>query len=80
MKNTLRYQSGFCNDFAREIFPGALSLTQKSPQKEPDSVYAEQLSGTGIHVLCTRTTGAPGHTEFAPTRCIMRLKKSNTAS
>jgi homogentisate 1,2-dioxygenase len=46
--NALRYQSGFCNDFASEALPGALPATQNSPQKAPYGLYAEQLSGTAF--------------------------------
>lgn len=46
--NTLRYQSGFCNDFASEALPGALPAAQNSPQKAPYGLYAEQLSGTAF--------------------------------
>ncbi|MGS0743349.1 homogentisate 1,2-dioxygenase [Glaciimonas sp. GG7] len=42
------YQSGFCNDFATEALPGALPLTQNSPQKVAYGLYAEQLSGTAF--------------------------------
>ncbi len=48
MKNTLLYQSGFCNDFASEALPGALPAAQNSPQKAPYGLYAEQLSGTAF--------------------------------
>ena len=51
MENTLRYQSGLCNDFASEALPGALPLTQNSPQKAPYGLYAEQLSGTAFTAL-----------------------------
>ncbi|MFC5474580.1 homogentisate 1,2-dioxygenase [Paraherbaspirillum soli] len=44
----LRYQSGFCNDFASESLPGALPPAQNSPQKAPYGLYAEQLSGTAF--------------------------------
>ncbi|MFJ2987643.1 homogentisate 1,2-dioxygenase [Collimonas sp. NPDC087041] len=48
MENTLRYQTGFCNNFASEALPGALPLAQNSPQKAPYGLYAEQLSGTAF--------------------------------
>ena len=48
MENTLRYQTGFCNDFASEALHGALPLAQNSPQKAPYGLYAEQLSGTAF--------------------------------
>ncbi|MEB0013434.1 homogentisate 1,2-dioxygenase [Glaciimonas sp. Gout2] len=44
----LRYQSGFCNDFATEALPGALPASQNSPQKVAYGLYAEQLSGTAF--------------------------------
>jgi homogentisate 1,2-dioxygenase len=43
---TLRYQSGFGNDFATEAIAGALPVGQNSPQKAPFGLYAEQLSGS----------------------------------
>ncbi|WP_183954877.1 homogentisate 1,2-dioxygenase [Sphingobium fontiphilum] len=39
---------GFANHFATEAVPGALPLTQNSPQKPPYGLYAEQLSGTAF--------------------------------
>ena len=44
----LRYQSGFCNDFATEALPGALPVGRNSPQVCPYGLYAEQLSGTAF--------------------------------
>jgi len=44
----MRYQSGFCNEFATEALPGALPVGQNSPQKCPYGLYAEQLSGTAF--------------------------------
>ena len=45
---TLRYQTGFGNEFATEALPGALPEHQNSPQKAPYGLYAEQLSGTAF--------------------------------
>jgi homogentisate 1,2-dioxygenase len=42
------YQSGFGNHFATEARPGALPVGQNSPQKVPQGLYAEQLSGTAF--------------------------------
>ncbi|MQQ99588.1 homogentisate 1,2-dioxygenase [Glaciimonas soli] len=47
-QSVLRYQSGFCNDFASEALPGALPAAQNSPQKVSYGLYAEQLSGTAF--------------------------------
>src|SRR5947208_15212156 len=44
----MRYQSGFCNEFATEALPGALPVGQNSPQKCPYGLYAEQISGTAF--------------------------------
>ncbi|BBU63397.1 homogentisate 1,2-dioxygenase [Methylosinus sp. C49] len=43
---TLRYMSGFGNEFASEALPGALPVGQNSPQHCPYKLYAEQLSGS----------------------------------
>ncbi|PWB94258.1 homogentisate 1,2-dioxygenase [Methylosinus sporium] len=43
---TLRYMSGFGNEFASEALPGALPVGQNSPQHCPYGLYAEQLSGS----------------------------------
>ena len=48
MTTSLRYQSGFGNEFASEALPGALSVGQNSPQRVPYGLYAEQLSGTAF--------------------------------
>jgi homogentisate 1,2-dioxygenase len=45
---TLRYQSGFANEFATEALPGALPQGQNSPQRCAYGLYAEQLSGTAF--------------------------------
>jgi homogentisate 1,2-dioxygenase len=44
----IRYQSGFCNDFASESLPGALPEGRNSPQHCPYGLYAEQFSGTSF--------------------------------
>ncbi len=43
---TLRYMSGFGNDFETECLPGAVPVGRNSPQKCPYGLYAEQLSGS----------------------------------
>ncbi len=43
---TLRYMSGFGNDFETEALPGAVPQGRNSPQKCPYGLYAEQLSGS----------------------------------
>lgn len=48
--SSLRYQSGFGNDFATEALEGALPQGQNSPQVCPFGLYAEQLSGTAFTV------------------------------
>ena len=45
---SLRYQSGFANEFATEALPGALPVGQNSPQRCSYDLYAEQLSGTAF--------------------------------
>jgi len=45
---TLRYQSGFANEFSTEALPGALPVGSNSPQRCPYGLYAEQLSGTAF--------------------------------
>jgi homogentisate 1,2-dioxygenase len=47
-EETLKYQSGFGNEFATEAVAGALPLGQNSPQKAPLGLYAEQFSGTAF--------------------------------
>lgn len=42
------YQSGFGNEFASEVLPGALPVGQNSPQKAPYGLYAELFSGTAF--------------------------------
>ncbi len=46
----IRYQTGFCNDFATEAMPGALPALRNSPQHCPYGLYAEQYSGTAFTV------------------------------
>ena len=45
---TLSYQSGFGNEFATEVLPGAVPVGRNSPQRCPYGLYAEQLSGTSF--------------------------------
>ncbi len=44
----LRYQSGFGNEFTSEARPGALPIGRNSPQRAPQGLYAELLSGTAF--------------------------------
>ena len=44
----MSYMSGFGNHFASEALPGALPISQNSPQRVPYGLYAEQLSGTAF--------------------------------
>jgi len=48
MREGIRYQSGFGNEFATEALPGALPEGRNSPQNCPYGLYAEQLSGTAF--------------------------------
>lgn len=48
LTETLRYQSGFGNEFATEALPGALPSHRNSPQRVAYGLYAEQLSGTAF--------------------------------
>ncbi len=43
---TLKYMTGFGNEFASEAEPGALPQGQNAPQKAPLGLYTEQLSGS----------------------------------
>ena len=43
-----KYQSGFGNEFATEAVPGALPVSQNSPQKHPLGLYTEQFSGSAF--------------------------------
>lgn len=45
---TLRYQSGFGNQFASEAVAGALPEGRNSPQRAPHALYTELLSGTAF--------------------------------
>jgi homogentisate 1,2-dioxygenase len=49
-EETLKYQTGFGNEFATEAVAGALPIGQNSPQKAPLGLYAEQFSGTAFTV------------------------------
>ena len=44
---TLRYQSGFGNQFATEARPGALPQGRNSPQQAPLGLYAELMGSVG---------------------------------
>ena len=48
MTATVRYMSGFGNQFETEALPGALPAGRNSPQKCAYGLYAEQLSGTAF--------------------------------
>lgn len=45
---TLKYMSGFGNEFASEAVPGALPEGQNSPQKPAFGLYTEQFSGSAF--------------------------------
>jgi len=45
---TLKYQSGFGNEFATEAVAGTLPEGRNSPQKVAHGLYAEQISGTAF--------------------------------
>jgi homogentisate 1,2-dioxygenase len=45
---TLSYQSGFGNTFSTEAVKGALPVGQNSPQRTPQRLFAEVLSGTSF--------------------------------
>lgn len=45
---TLKYQSGFGNEFATEALAGALPEGRNSPQRVAHGLYAEQISGTAF--------------------------------
>jgi homogentisate 1,2-dioxygenase len=38
--SSVRYQTGFANDFATEALPGALPQGRNSPQRGPYGLYA----------------------------------------
>src|SRR5580693_1901820 len=48
IKTSLRYQSGFGNEFASEAIEGILPRGQNSPQRVAHGLYTEQLSGTAF--------------------------------
>ncbi|TAN28051.1 MAG: homogentisate 1,2-dioxygenase [Castellaniella sp.] len=48
LSSSLKYMSGFGNEFATEALPGALPVGRNSPQVAPYGLYAEQLSGTAF--------------------------------
>ncbi len=45
---SLRYQTGFGNEFASEAVAGALPQGRNSPQRAPLQLYAELISGTAF--------------------------------
>jgi homogentisate 1,2-dioxygenase len=45
---TLRYQSGFGNQYASEAVPGALPQGRNSPQRVAHGLYAELISGSAF--------------------------------
>lgn len=45
---SLRYMSGFANEFATEALPGALPERGNAPQRAPYGLYTEQLTGTAF--------------------------------
>ena len=47
----LHYQSGFGNEFATEVLPGALPVGRNSPQRCAYGLYAEQISSTAFTAL-----------------------------
>ncbi len=47
-RDTLRYQSGFGNDFATEALPGALPVGQSNPKRPAYGLYTEELNGTSF--------------------------------
>jgi len=51
---SLRYMSGFGNEFASEALPDALPKVGNNPQKCPYGLYAEQLSGSAF--TCPRSS------------------------
>ena len=46
--SSLRYQSGFGNEFASEAVAGALPQGRNSPQRAPHALYTELISGTAF--------------------------------
>ncbi len=45
---SIAYMTGFENSFATEAVEGALPIMRNSPQKAPQGLYAEQLSGSAF--------------------------------
>jgi len=45
---SIAYMTGFENSFATEAVPGALPIMRNSPQRAPQGLYAEQLSGSAF--------------------------------
>jgi homogentisate 1,2-dioxygenase len=45
---SVKYLSGFGNEFATEAIAGALPVGQNSPQNAPFGLYTEQISGTSF--------------------------------
>src|SRR5713226_8624813 len=43
-----QYQNGFGNTFSSEAVKGALPVGRNSPQRPPDGLYTEVLSGTAF--------------------------------
>ena len=48
MGDTLRYQTGFGNDFATEAVPGALPVGRSNPKQPAHGLYTEELNGTAF--------------------------------
>jgi homogentisate 1,2-dioxygenase len=46
--DTLRYQSGFGNDFSTEALPGALPIGQSNPRRPAYGLYTEELNATAF--------------------------------
>ncbi|NBS08666.1 MAG: homogentisate 1,2-dioxygenase, partial [Betaproteobacteria bacterium] len=47
-ETSLRYMTGFGNEWATEAMANSLPIGQNSPQKPPRGLYAEQMSGTAF--------------------------------
>ena len=47
-RTKLRYQSGFGNSFSSEALKGALPVGQNSPQRAPQGLFTEVLSGSAF--------------------------------
>src|ERR1700730_9597122 len=71
---SLRYQSGFGNEFASEAVEGVLPRGQNSPRKVAHGLYTEQLSGTAFtaprgvnrRTWLYRTRPSVAHKPFQP--------------